>query len=192
MEVSNRAPIPVTEFRDCNSGLSAEKGLQMQDTLTVGTVILKEDVRLPEGLKVETEPYARGWKVLKNMDAYGFDRAIRGAGWNFLSLAGTIKVSAIGTKGSSRLDRGIRKLTARTSTGKFNALEITEARSKSFLGVPYVNISARSRHVQQSIFLVPDRDVQIRSKQLSAHPTPAPAFLHRKGLAGETTIGPSI
>lgn len=164
----------------------------MQEILTAGTVILKDDVHLPEGVKVQTEPYARGWKVLKNMDAYGLDYAIRAAGWNFFSLAQAMKVSAIGLKRSIRIERGIKKLAALMRAGEFNALEITEVRPKSFLGVPYVNISARSRHIQQSIFLVPEKHVQARSKNLGAHPTPAPAFLQAKRAGDEIMSGTSM
>jgi hypothetical protein len=127
----------------------------MQQTLAAEMVILKADVHLPEGVKVETESYTPGWKVLKNMDAYGFDRAIRAAGSTFFSLAHVLKVSAIGGKTSNRMERGIKKLAVRMRTSEFNAVEIVEARSKSFLGVPYVEITGRSRHIQQSMFLVP-------------------------------------
>ena len=127
----------------------------MQETLAAETVILKDDVHLPEDVRVELEPYTPGWKVLKNMDAYGFDRAIRAAGWTFFSLADALKVSALGGKRSNRIERGIKKLALRMRAGEFNALEIIEARPKSFLGVPYVNITGRSRHIQQSMFLVP-------------------------------------
>jgi hypothetical protein len=126
----------------------------MRETIAAQTVILKDDVHLPEDVKVETEPYTSGWKVLKNMDAYGFDRAIRAAGWTFFSFAHALKVSAIGGNKSNRIERGIKKLALRMRAGEFNALEIIEARPKSFLGVPYVNITARSRHIQQSMFLV--------------------------------------
>lgn len=158
----------------------------MQETLAAETVILKDDVHLPEGVQAETEPYTPGWKVLKNMDAYGLDRAIRAAGWTFFSLAHVLKVSAIGGKRSNRIERGIKKLAVRMRNGEFNALEIIEARSKSFLGVPYVNIIGRSRHIQQSMFLVPyqsflgvavaKNDVPSVSMVTRASETPALSF----------------
>jgi hypothetical protein len=43
---------------------------------------------------------------------------------------------------------------------KFNSLEITEVVSKRFLGVPYVTVSARSRHIQDNVFLFRDGNVQ--------------------------------
>jgi hypothetical protein len=158
----------------------------MRETIAAQTVILKDDVHLPEDVKVETEPYTPGWKVLKNMDTYGFDRAIRAAGWTFFSLAHTLKVSAIGGKKSNRIERGIKKLALRMRTGEFNALEIIEARPKSFLGVPYVNITARSRHIQHSMFLVlpqtalgvaaDKNDIPIVSTVTTASETPVLSF----------------
>jgi hypothetical protein len=149
----------------------------MKDSLTPGTIILKDSVQLPKGVKMETEPCASGWKVLTNMDAYGLDRAICQAGWNFFSLAHTLQVSLIGGQGSSLMKRAINRLVARVNDGKFNALEITDVSAKSFLGIPYAKISARSRHVQQSIFLVPKSAVPPPVKEPGTHITPAPAFL---------------
>ena len=37
----------------------------MRETIAAQTVILKDDVHLPEDVKVETEPYTSGWKVVK-------------------------------------------------------------------------------------------------------------------------------
>jgi hypothetical protein len=147
----------------------------MRETIAAETMILKDDVHLPEGVKIETEPYTPGWKVLKNMDAYGFDRAIRAAGWTFFSLAHALKVSAIGGNKSNRVERGIKKLALRMRASEFNALEIIEARPKSFLGVPYVNITGRSRHIQESMFLVP-------------YPSPAGVAVGKNDFPGVSTV----
>jgi hypothetical protein len=47
---------------------------------------------------------------------------------------------------------------ARLKPKKFNSLQITRVASKRFLGVPYVSVSACSRHIQESLFLFRDKD----------------------------------
>jgi hypothetical protein len=47
---------------------------------------------------------------------------------------------------------------ARLTPDKFNSLQITRVASKRFLGVPYVRVSACSRHIQESLFLFRDKD----------------------------------
>jgi hypothetical protein len=130
----------------------------MRETMMPGTVLIKEGARLPEGMQLESEACVPGWRFVKNLDGYGFDRAIRKLGWNFFCLAQDMKVSAIGSRASSRVNRGIRRFATRVSAEGFNALEITKVSAKSFLGVPYVSMSARSRHVQQSMLLVRDNE----------------------------------
>jgi hypothetical protein len=45
---------------------------------------------------------------------------------------------------------------------KFNSLEITNVVSKRFLGIPFINITANSRHIQQGIGLLPAKDSALR------------------------------
>jgi hypothetical protein len=45
---------------------------------------------------------------------------------------------------------------------KFNSLEITKVVSKRFLGIPFMRVTAHSRHIQQGIALVPAKDFVLR------------------------------
>jgi len=130
----------------------------MRETMTGGAILIKEGALLPEGMQVETEPCVPGWRLVKNLDGYALDRAMGKLGWNFFCLAQDIKVSVLGTQESSRINRGIKRFATRVGAEGFNALEITKVSAKSFLGVPYVSMSARLRHVQESMFLVRDHD----------------------------------
>jgi hypothetical protein len=156
----------------------------MKKAFTAGTVFLRDTVRLPPGMEIETRPCAPGWKVLANMDGYAFDRAIREAGWNFCSLANPVRITVVGSQRSSRLERGIRKIAARLGGGEFNAFEIAEVSAKSFLGVPYAHISVRSRHVQESMFLAaPDRAVPAMGSGYRTEPRSGLAIVQPSGMS---------
>jgi hypothetical protein len=128
----------------------------MEETIGSGTVLIAVGSTLPESLQFETVPYIAGWRLVKNLDSKGFDRLIRQAGWNYFYIAGAIETSAFGSDEKKTTRRGIKRIIARLRSKNFNCLEITETTAKRSLGLPYVTVSARSRHIQKSIVLFGD------------------------------------
>jgi hypothetical protein len=49
--------------------------------------------------------------------------------------------------------RAIRRLLARHAIRRFDALEITRAVLKRFLGIPYIRVTVNSRHIQKDAHL---------------------------------------
>jgi hypothetical protein len=125
----------------------------LSGTIKTGTIMMKAGTIIPQPLRVETEPYSRGWEIIKNADADGVDRDIRRANWNFFFLAASIQATALGFWGERTIRRAMERVLAKAGLAKFNCLEITEVSAKQFLGFPYVHISAHSRHIQKSPFL---------------------------------------
>jgi hypothetical protein len=132
----------------------------MAETIKTGTILIKEGTVLPDGLQFESEPCATGWRLVKNLDGYGLDRKIHEAGWTFFCLAGEIKATVFGLEGKETVRRAVKRILAKLKSEKFNSLEITRVVSKRFLGMPYVSVSARSRHIQESMFLFRAKDLQ--------------------------------
>ena len=62
--------------------------------------------------------------------------------------------------------KGVKRILAKLKTPDFNCLEITEVVSKRFLGLPCTSVRARSRHIQESVFLFRSRGVS-ESKRTS-------------------------
>jgi hypothetical protein len=166
--------------------------LKMRQTIKAGTILIKDGTSLPEALQLESEPCAPGWRFVNNLDAYGLDRTVREAGWTFFCLAGEIKTTVIGFEGLARIRRAVKRILAGAKSEKFNSLEITEVASKRFLGVPYVSISARSRHIQGSMFLFGySKDRQDRGpSKVGGLLNPVTAFTSAKELRQEETIAP--
>ena len=59
----------------------------MTDKIKMGTILIEGGALLPDSLRFESEPYSKGWRLLKNLDGYGLDRKIRQAGWTFFYMA---------------------------------------------------------------------------------------------------------
>jgi len=134
----------------------------MPDINRTMTICIKEDTPLPTNLPIESEAFLPGWKVVKNLDRSTLARNIEGANWNFFYLAGEIRATVLGRDRPGTLRRAVRRVLAKQEGQKFNSLEITRVVSKRFLGIPFMSVTAHSRHIQQGIGLVPAKDFVLR------------------------------
>jgi hypothetical protein len=127
----------------------------LSGTIKAGTIMMRVDTIVPQSLRVETEPYSKGWEMIKNSDGNSVDRDVRRADWNFFFLAAKIQATAMGYWGERTVRRAMERVLAKAAPSKLNCLEITEVSAKQFLGLPYVHVSAHSRHIQKSPILSP-------------------------------------
>lgn len=125
----------------------------MPDTITAGKILMREGTELPEATRLESEPYDAGWRLVKNLDGYGLGRQIHEAGWTFFCQAGDIKAISFGFDEQEIVRRAVKQILAKVKSEKFNSLEITRVVNQRFLGMPYASVSARSRHIQESVLL---------------------------------------
>jgi len=134
----------------------------MPDTNRTMTIFIKEDTPLPANLPIESEAFLPGWRVVKNLDRSTLARNIEGANWSFFYLAGEIRATVLGRDRSGTLRRAVKCVLAKQEGQKFNSLEITKVVSKRFLGIPFMSVTAHSRHIQQGMGLVPAKDFVLR------------------------------
>jgi hypothetical protein len=78
------------------------------------------------------------------------------AGWAFLYMAGVIKTSVFGSDEEKTTRKAIKRGVEYMRSKTFNCLEITQVVAKRFLWLPFVTVSARSRHIQESPVLFGD------------------------------------
>jgi len=137
----------------------------MPDAITAGKIFMREGTELPGAVRLESEPYE--WRLVKNLDGYGLGREIHEAGWTFFCQAGDIKAITFGID-EQMVRRAIKRILAKVEPGKFNCLEITRVATQRFLGVPYASVSARSRHIQEAVFLFETKELPSRDRALLA------------------------
>ena len=127
----------------------------MPQEVQVGTILMSEWPQFlgskSEGL--ESEPYSGQWSVVKALDVRALDRKIRAAGWNFFFIASEVKGMFFGATGAKRIRQAVDRILGKVSQQNFNALEVTGIVARRFLGLPYVVVSAHSRHVQKTCYL---------------------------------------
>ena len=122
-----------------------------------GTTLIRENTLLPAGLTIESEVFLPGWRVVKNLDGSALARNVESANWNFFYLAGESRAIVFGRDRSGTLRKAVKRILAKQEK-QFNSLEITKVVSKRFLGIPFMSVTAHSRHIQQSIGLVSAKD----------------------------------
>ena len=141
-----------------------------------GTIFIRENTLLPAGVAVESEVFLPGWRAVKNLNGYGLGRKIEEAKWYFFYLAGEITATALGPEGLGTLRRAVKRVLAKREGKRFNSLEVTEIISKRFLGIPYMNITAHFRRIQQGVGLpltedlVPKMPAAIPGKDAASNP----------------------
>jgi hypothetical protein len=137
------------------------------DKISSGTILIREGTAVPGAVRLESEPYASGWRLVLNLDGHGLGREIHVAGWTFFCQAGEIKATVFGFDEEKMVRRAVARILANLKSEKFNSLEITRvasAASNRFLGVTYVTVSVRSRHIQESLVLFQAKEPQERDR----------------------------
>jgi len=122
----------------------------MTDAVKTGTILIERDASMPQSLRLEGNSFSSSWRSVSNLDLNGLDTAINKAGWTFFFMAGEIKMTAFGFDKEGAVRRAVTRVITNVESHKCNCVEITEVLEKSFLGMPYVNVTAHSRHIQQS------------------------------------------
>jgi hypothetical protein len=151
------AQIMFVGFRE-HPVLNLAEQIKMAETFKTGTVLIKDGTLLPDGLQIESEPCALGWRLIKNLDGYGLGQKIHEAGWNFFCLAGEIEKTVFGFGEKDRVRRTVKRILTNLRLDNFNSLEIMYVEKKRFLGFPYATVCAHSRHIQENVFLLWAKD----------------------------------
>ena len=122
----------------------------MPSSVQVGAILMKEWPGMPQLVGFEAESGWGEWSMVKVPDAFTLDRKIHAAGWNFFFMAAEVKAMFFGSLGAAKVQSALKRILAKVKPQHFNGLEVTAIAARHFLGVPYVTVSAHSRHLQHS------------------------------------------
>ncbi len=143
----------------------------MTNTIAAGSIWVKDATHLPASLLLESEPHSNGWVAVRD-DRLTFEKALREAGWTFFFMAGEIGATVFGFDRQKALGAALKRLTAIVTLQHCNSIEITRVSGRSFLGIPYLKVSAHPRHVQRGVLFSPDG--------AGSEPAPFPATAQSK------------
>jgi hypothetical protein len=133
----------------------------MEGDIQAGTILIEEGAYNPAALPLvgplvgslsgspKGAPATKGWKSVEPIDRRELERNISQAGLIFYLMADEIKATVFGFDRQKALRAALKRIIASVKLQKCNSLQITEVTAKSFLKVPYVSVSAHSRHIQE-------------------------------------------
>jgi hypothetical protein len=147
----------------------------MSENKPAPTIFIRENTRLPAGVTLESATFLPGWRSVQNLNGRELGRKSETAVWNYFYLAGPLKATVLGRESLATLRKAVQRVLAKKQSQNYNSLEITKIISKRFLGVPYLTISAHSRHIQEGMYLVPVKDFRLTAP-VTTTPLPAIAF----------------
>ena len=122
----------------------------MTDAIKTGSILVEKGALMPESLRLEGRPYSSDWTAISSHDLDALGTAVNRAGWTFFFMAGEIKITAFGFDKEKAVRRAVKRVITNVESHHCNCVEIADVSLKSFLGMPYVNVSAHSRHIQKS------------------------------------------
>ncbi len=116
--------------------------------ITIGTFLIANGTLLPDSIHLESQPYSKTWASIDNLSRTQIEGQLDKAGWTLFFMARQIKTSAFGFDEGKRLRTAVNRAIDGVQSMHCNCVEITGITRKSFLGLPYVSVSAQSRHIQ--------------------------------------------
>jgi hypothetical protein len=122
----------------------------MRDAIKTGTILIEGGAAMPASVQLDGGADGIGWKSVSDPDPSQLNTAIQQAGWTFFFMAGEIKINAFGWDKEQAARRALKQVLSNVEAHHCNCVELSEVSSKSFLGMPYVHVSAHSRHIQKS------------------------------------------
>ncbi len=126
--------------------------MTLMPKLTELTILLREGVDLPAGLKLVTEEFREGWNIVKARDANWLDKSIRRRKWHFLSMnEGTLR-SGVGETSQEAIAGGLR-LALRQISARFNAARVERIEIKQYPWFFLARVRVYPYQIQQSAVL---------------------------------------
>lgn len=133
--------------------------------LEAGAILIKIGTALPEPLALESDPGATGWtRVANHLNGRQLQKNLAAVGWTFFYMAGSIRSSAFGFERQKMVNAALKRIVAKVKLQRCNCLEIDAVATHSFLGMPYVSVSAHSRHIQRGMTFAHQSQETYRSR----------------------------
>lgn len=120
--------------------------------ITSGTILIAKDAPHPQCFQLEDDSSANAWmRVKHNLNSHELEKALESAGWTFFYMAGAIRTIAFGFNRAKMIQAALKRLITNVKQQKCNCIEIDAVAAHSFLGMPYVSVSAHPRHIQKGM-----------------------------------------
>jgi hypothetical protein len=123
-----------------------------EQLISPGTVLFESGTLLPQFFHLESESHPSAWmSVTSSLNSHEIENELAATGWRFFYMAGEVRATAFGFDKQKTVRTALKRLIAGARLQNCNCLEIDEVAMHAFLGMPYVSVSAHSRHIQKGL-----------------------------------------
>jgi len=120
--------------------------------ITPGVLLIERDALRPRCFEVEAGSHPDGWMPIKHtLTPQQLEKKLSATGWTFFFMAGPIRATAFGFNRDKTAYAALNRCIKAVRQQRCNCLQIESVEMHSFLGVPYVSLSVRPRHIQKGM-----------------------------------------
>jgi hypothetical protein len=118
--------------------------------LTSGTILIEKDALRPACFQLEDAAGPNAWMpVTHHLTPHQLEAELAATGWNFFYMAHAIRTTAFGLNRANMIGAALQRVITNVRRQRCNCLEVDDVSMHSFLGLPYVSVSAHPRHIQK-------------------------------------------
>ena len=96
--------------------------------------------------------HPNGWIFIKQtLTPQQLEKELSATGWTFFFMAGPIRATAFGINREKTVYAALNRCIKAVKQQRCNCLQVESVETHSFLGIPYVSVSVRPRHIQKGM-----------------------------------------
>ena len=117
-----------------------------------GGLLIERDALRPRCFEVEPGSHPDGWIFIKQtLTPQQLENELSATGWTFFFMAGPVRVTVFGFNREKTAYAALNRCIKVVKQQRCNCLQIERVEMHSFLGIPYVSVSVRPRHIQKGV-----------------------------------------
>jgi hypothetical protein len=124
--------------------------------ITPGSLFIERDAPRPPCFQIQDDAHRAGWLPIKyDRTVLELDAELSRSGWTFFYMANVVSKKALGFDRDKGISSALKRVMSSVREDGCNCLQIQALETKSFLGIPYVTVSAHPRHIQKGMLFSP-------------------------------------
>jgi hypothetical protein len=123
----------------------------------------------PQCFQAEADSRLNSWILVKHgLTSQQLEKELSATGWTFFFMAGLIRMTAFGFNRDRALHAVLKRVIEAVKQQRCNCLQVESVNMHSVLGIPYVTLSARPRHLQKGIVFMGQPVGELRRRNVAA------------------------
>src|SRR5581483_6679756 len=118
--------------------------------ITSGVLLIEGDALRPRCFEPEAGSHPNAWISIKHtLTPQQLEKELSATGWTFFFMASPIRATVFGFNREKTVYEALNRGIQAVRRLRCNCLQIESVEMRSWLGIPYVRMSVRPRHIQK-------------------------------------------